>query len=163
MIRALNPLRRAGHEIKLTFVGTGITSEDTEYLKWLQNEAVEEGVDGIVYFTGGLPHSAVSNALRDADCFVSASMTGGLDKAVLEAMAAGVPIVTSNSGLHSTLKNHSELLFQNGNVEDCVEKIIRVISLTNEEREVLCRELRAIVEEHHSLSKLIPNLINLLQ
>jgi len=163
LIRTLNPIRRAGYTIELTFVGAGITSEDIEYRKWLQNEVTKEGLENFVHFTGGLPHSVMSTALEGADCFVSASMTGGLDKAVLEAMASGTPVITSNSGLYTTLKDHPELLFQDGNVAECTERIIRIITLTKEGRVALCRDLRTIVEQNHSLSKLIPNLIKLLQ
>ena len=120
-------------------------------------------VEDIVHFAGGLPYTAVSAALSNADCFVSASNTGGLDKAVLEAMAAGIPVVTSNSGLVSTLGAFPELMFTNGNAEECARKILSTIELTTGAREALGRKLRAIVEEDHSLEKLIPKLITLLQ
>lgn len=163
LVHALNQVHLRGHAVELTYVGAGATQNDSSYKKWLENEVIKLGLDSSIHFAGGLPYNAVSAALSNADCFVSASNTGGLDKAVLEAMAAEIPVVTSNSGLVSTLATHPELMFENRNVEECASKILSTIALSKVEREALGQNLRSIVTTHHSLEGLIPKLIKLLQ
>jgi colanic acid/amylovoran biosynthesis glycosyltransferase len=56
------------------------------------------GLDSQVQFLGAQPSEIVLNSLQTADLFVLASHEEGISNAVLEAMASGVPIVTTDAG-----------------------------------------------------------------
>jgi glycosyltransferase involved in cell wall biosynthesis len=60
----------------------------------LEREAAECGLDRSVRFLGS--HADVTTFYRIADVFVLPSVTEGLSNALLEAMAAGLPVVASD-------------------------------------------------------------------
>lgn len=48
-----------------------------------------------VYLVGAVANRNIIPFLQEADLFVNTSHTGSLDKAIVEAMACGLPILTS--------------------------------------------------------------------
>jgi glycosyltransferase involved in cell wall biosynthesis len=64
----------------------------------LESEAQSYGVAERIQFLGRLPQDAVRRCLEHADAFVLNSTYEGLPHVVLEAMAAGVPVIARNAG-----------------------------------------------------------------
>jgi len=56
------------------------------------------GVDGRVTFTGRLDNERIAELYRDADVFINPSLVDNMPISVLEAMASGVPVVSTNVG-----------------------------------------------------------------
>ena len=52
----------------------------------------------------GVPHAQIPTLLASAHLFLHASATGSLDKAPLEALATGVPVITTNKELAEALE-----------------------------------------------------------
>jgi glycosyltransferase involved in cell wall biosynthesis len=75
-----------------------IVAGDGEMRALLESEAQSHGVAERVQFLGSLPQDAVRRCLDQADAFVLNSTYEGLPHVVLEAMAAGVPVIASNAG-----------------------------------------------------------------
>lgn len=90
MIRALSANRNAGSPVRLLLLGEG------ELEPAIREEAAQREVGGSVVF-GGF-RSDVPQCLSAADIWLSASLTEGLPLSVLEAMAAGLPIVSTAVG-----------------------------------------------------------------
>lgn len=88
IIRALKDIP----ECDLLIVGDG---PERQFLEDLTKEL--ELTDR-VYFTGNLTHASVMAALRTADLFVLNSVYEGLPHVLLEALAAGIPIVATRIG-----------------------------------------------------------------
>ncbi|MDD2285997.1 MAG: glycosyltransferase family 4 protein [Paludibacter sp.] len=74
---------------KLQIVGEG------EYRKELENLAEKNTLSATVEFTGLVPNSEVPNYLRNADLFLLPSLYEGLPLTLLEAMACGLPIIST--------------------------------------------------------------------
>ena len=96
LIRALRLLGarpdKPAHGFKLVIIGEGSQREELEDL-------VRELVLGLkVKFVGQVPNHEVSAYLGAGDCFVLASLKEGFGIAVLEAMAAKIPVVASAVG-----------------------------------------------------------------
>ena len=89
LILAIRQLREEGIDVELVLVGDGPLRGSLEAL------AREHGLAGAVRFTGELAPPEVLAELRDADIFCMASFSEGLPVSIMEAMAAGVPVVTT--------------------------------------------------------------------
>jgi glycosyltransferase involved in cell wall biosynthesis len=92
LIAALPAWREAVPEANLVVVGDGPERASLERL------ARETGVAGAVRFVGQVPHERMPLYLRAAEVFVLYSGYEGLPHVVLEAMAAGIPVVVSHKG-----------------------------------------------------------------
>jgi glycosyltransferase involved in cell wall biosynthesis len=90
LLRALGPLREAMPRIRCLVCGGGSERVSLERL------AKELGVDPVVRFLG--EQREVTDVLAALDVFVLPSRHEGLGVALLEAMAAGLPVVASHVG-----------------------------------------------------------------
>ena len=93
LIDAVARCVHSGLDLGLTMVGKGT------YLEWLRKRAAQMGIGNRVEFTGRLPGGApVRDALDRADLFVLPSYQEGLPRAMIEAMARGLPCIGSSVG-----------------------------------------------------------------
>ena len=104
-----------------------------------------------------IPHTQIPEEYAQADLLVNCSPTGGLDKAVLEAMAAGCIVLVANKAFAPYLP--PECLFEYGNVKDLSEKIKAIDSLSPQEKSILSNKLVTSVTEYHSLSTTIAKIL----
>jgi len=96
VIDALAKLNRK--DIKLLICGYG------ELLEYLQNKCKKLGIESQVLFLGH--RYDIPELMHSADVLVHPSRREGLGMAVLEAMAAGLPIITTNvQGLKDLVEN----------------------------------------------------------
>ncbi|MBI3963773.1 MAG: glycosyltransferase [Candidatus Kerfeldbacteria bacterium] len=79
-------------EWTLTVVGDG---EGRAHLASLSHRL---GVHGRTTFTGGVPRASLPAIYRSHDVYVLPSSNEGMSNTILEAMASGVPIVTTDTG-----------------------------------------------------------------
>jgi glycosyltransferase involved in cell wall biosynthesis len=86
--------------------------------------------------------------------------TGGLDKAILEAMSCEVPVLVCNKTLEDDLsKINSNFIFEYKNYRELTEKIKFILDMRIEERREIGKELRKIVIEKHDLKNLIKRIV----
>jgi colanic acid/amylovoran biosynthesis glycosyltransferase len=107
----LEALRRvipdSGREVVAQFVGDGSLRPE------LQRATAEYGLDGVVRFTGHVSHlsDAFVEHYRNADIFIHPSITvrgrkEGIPGTVVEAMAAGLPVVsTVHAGIPTVIES----------------------------------------------------------
>jgi glycosyltransferase involved in cell wall biosynthesis len=92
---ALRAIRRAvdlGADLDLVIVGDG---PDRQHLQFT---IAELGLEDRVELAGRRPVAEVARMLAAADLFLHTSTSEGISNAVLEAMAAGLPVVTTDVG-----------------------------------------------------------------
>jgi len=93
LVRAVAGLQRQGLDIELTFAGGG------EYASFLLSLADSSGLQGKVRVTGPLGGAQqVRELLSKSDLFALPSRAEGIPRALLEAMAAGLPALVSQAG-----------------------------------------------------------------
>jgi len=92
LLDAAARLHRRGADFRLRIVGTG------RLLPALQQQSNALGLARAVEFAGRMDQDGVRRALDAADLFVLPSLTEGLPRALLEAMARGLPAVASDVG-----------------------------------------------------------------
>lgn len=107
------------------------------------------GLSGIVEMKGYMPHHDIPAFLMNTDMFVLASFSEGRPNAMLEAMAAGVPVIASNIEGVREIISHGEngLLFEPGRPEQLAEQIEQLIR-EPKLRIALGRAGRESVEKH---------------
>jgi glycosyltransferase involved in cell wall biosynthesis len=79
---------------QLAIVGSG---RDEKYLAELRSMAAELGIGDDLVFVGGVPIEETVSFYRAADVFVYPSFTETFGLPILEAMACGCPVVTSDT------------------------------------------------------------------
>jgi colanic acid/amylovoran biosynthesis glycosyltransferase len=89
LLEALRQLTDQGRELRLVLVGNGPDAAD------LQAAATELGLADRVQFTGALNQTRVLDWYRQADVFVLPSFAEGVPVVLMEAMASGIPCVTT--------------------------------------------------------------------
>ena len=133
IIAALPKVREKIQDAMLTIVGDGPERER------LKGVALEHGVAGIVDFPGSMPHTKLHNYWRRAKVFVLVSGFEGFPHLVLEAWAAGVPVVASDiPAIRDIIINRETgILVPYKDVQAIADALVEVVQ--NEE---LARKLR---------------------
>jgi len=121
----------------------------------------KKGLDDIINFVGPVSSEDIPKYLQSYDLFVNMSHTGSFDKAILEAMSAGIPIITCNEAAGEILDNYKDILiFKKSDAYDLARKIEHIASLSIEKRDEAGMFLREIVVKNHNIVKLIKDIVN---
>lgn len=122
LLKAVSEVRKLGHNIHLTIIGYG------ENIDLFKNMAKDLGISSYVDFTGKVQNGAPLRDILDrSDIFVLPSRQEGLPRALLEAMARGLPaIATRVGGTPELLEEHA--LIDPDSVEQLVNSILMFIS-----------------------------------
>jgi glycosyltransferase involved in cell wall biosynthesis len=98
-IRAARVLADQGRDVRFLMIGA--ISTERSYQSEMKLLARELNVDDRVIFTG--QRQDVDDILKEVDIVVHPSLTEGLSNVILEAMAAGLPVVATRAGGNSEL------------------------------------------------------------
>jgi glycosyltransferase involved in cell wall biosynthesis len=110
----------------------------------ITTRARERGLEDRVILTGLIPRDDVFVLCADADVFVSTSHGEGLPVAVLEAMAAGCPVILSDIPPHRELADGADFIpfVAPGDVDGFAAEIRRYHEMTANERRGIGRTCR---------------------
>ena len=115
LIRAAAHLHEDDIACEVRIIGKTVMKKDTQYAQQLHTLVNRLGIGHIVHFFGFVPHRTMPEHYRWADIVVGCTPTGGIDKALLEAMAAGCVVLTSNTVMKNYLGERApELIFPHG-------------------------------------------------
>ncbi|MDP3771777.1 MAG: glycosyltransferase family 4 protein [bacterium] len=143
-------------EWRLTIVGGPILPRDHEYFSRLKHLVMGAGLERKIIFAGPRGYEEIPSLLAEHDLFLNASRTGSLDKAVLEAMATGLTVITANDAYRTVVP--AEYFLEHRNAEFLATRIKK---LALEPRPN--RALRDIVLAHHSLAHTVEILGTLIE
>lgn len=120
LIRALPHILKVRNDIQCIIAGTGPERKELERLSF--DLQVSQHVD----FLGFVPEESLSALYQSSDIFVNPSLwEAGISLTMLEAMASGIPIVTTR-GLGTRLLENN-LLYEPENENMLSEKILELI------------------------------------
>jgi glycosyltransferase involved in cell wall biosynthesis len=115
LVDVVGALAKAGQPVQLTVAGGGALEAD------LRRLVTERGLDPVVRITGRVDADRIPDLYRQHDLYVSASMQEGMSNAMLEAMASGLPLVTTRC------EGVDELIDENGAIVDEPSDLAEVI------------------------------------
>jgi glycosyltransferase involved in cell wall biosynthesis len=122
-LRAFSLIRAAHPHARLSIAGSGPRRRDLERL------CAELEIGAAVTFTGRLDNERMADLYRDADLLLNPALADNMPISLLEAMASGVPIVSTNVGGTPYLVEHGKtaLLVEPRDPAAMVEAALRVV------------------------------------
>lgn len=116
-----------------------------------------------VAFTGRIPNDQLPNLLNSAEAFVLPSLYEGNPKALLEAMACGLPVIVTPVEGNREVVNHkvNGYLTSGADANAIREAIIEVLSDETLKKQ-LGENARRFIEENYSINTLIEKEVQLL-
>jgi glycosyltransferase involved in cell wall biosynthesis len=140
LVEAAEILRRKGYQFRMLLLGGG------EDLETIRNMIEKRNLDGLVEAAGPVGHERVKKELASSDLFVLPSFAEGIPVALMEAMASGVPVISTNiAGIPELIENRSEgILTQASNAEELARSIEEFITGTADVRGLTDRAARKV-------------------
>ncbi len=150
-IRAAGILRDNGHQFRCVCVGP-VLPHDEVYYSALQAEVARLSLSEYFSFAGSVMRENLPFEYGRATAHVNLCPYGALDKAVLEAMACGVPSFFANDEFVSVAGRFSSgLFFKYGDPRD-LARLLEKFLLSLAQDNLVRNELRAMVVRRHSLN-----------
>lgn len=115
----------------------------------LQKQVQRAGLEKCVHFVGIIPHKEVPKYYEQSDVFVLPSLNEGMSNSLLEAMASGLAIITTDTGGTAELVNYRNgIIIQKRNASD----IAKALNKLSEDRTILLKMKCASREKVKSMS-----------
>ncbi len=149
LLRRQIPQRR----VTVRIIGRAGSLSQRAYEQRLHALVEKRGLGDCVHFDGMIPYEQVPAVYTDADAAYNGCPTGAPDKAALESMSAGVPVVTINESFREIVgSDYDWLVVPDGNPQALASAFAHLASLDDETRLQLGRHLRQTVVDHHSVA-----------
>jgi len=140
--------------IAVQIIGKPSLEAGEKYFKKLKTLIEEKRLKEYIQFLGTVRHQEIISFYQKSDVLVNLSPTGGMDKAVLEAMACGTLVLVCNQSFKKDFGKYADkLIFQE---KDPQGLAVKIIDLRDAKKD---RSLREIVTKYHNLDNLIGKII----
>lgn len=155
LLKAVARIRNSKHNIVLLIIGDG-----GERAK-LKRMVGRLGIEDVVVFISSAPQKDLVNYYHAADVFVLPSFSESLGKVLIEAGAAGCPVVsTETTGARDIVVDGRTGYLTPINDENAVvEKILKVLRQDESERQEMAKNAQRILGEKFSQEKSIEKVV----
>ena len=147
LIEAVKILKDKNIEFSVSMIGEPALDSDRIYEAKIKSRIKELGLDDNFDFAGKISHSNLPGYYKSSDIFIHLSKTGSVDKTILEAMACGMKVLSSNDSARAFLP--AELIFDES---DPLELAVKILALKDKP---VSPALREYVVTNHNLDSLI--------
>ncbi len=161
LVEALHALpTEQKNNIQCHIMGNVSSEADRAYHNQLCKQIDAKGLSATITVTAGVPYSDMLSYYQQADLVVNLSRTNSLDKTVLEGMACGVPVLTSNPACHAFLHPIDlQLILAHGDINALIQQLDYFINMTPKKKQQVGQALRQEVIQHHNLDQLMARMI----
>lgn len=156
MIAVLDVLHARGEKFSFTVVGEPVTKAEEVYAQQLREEIAKRPYQANVHLLGAVPHHTLPDLLHAQDVLFNFGTTGNMDKAGLEALAAGVALFSTNQHFEELLGPWG-LYVASPNPEHIAQALLHFFG--RGDQPAILATLRNKVVAEHSLSALIPKIL----
>ena len=148
-------------DLEFVIVGGVPMASQEEYYERLKKMVNELRLKEYVKFVGSVPHTEVVKFYQQCDIHVNLCPIGGIDKAVLEAMACERPVIVCNEAFRELFRPYDYLcLFKYKNFEDMAKKLMIIMNNRHLWSEIGMHNRKEVVR-NHSVSHLASSLVNI--
>lgn len=155
MIVAIAELRKnfiVNKKLEFAIVGDTRAPADEQYLATLKDLILELKLEEVVKFYGGVPYDKIAAEYQKSDLFLNFSLTGSVDKAVLEAMSCGLPVLVANEAFFDILPEE--------NILKILDMRIVAANMQKLISGVVVGRLRELVVRKNNITALIGRMLN---
>ena len=156
MLQVLDVLAERGVRFTFTVVGEALTPAEERYADVLKQEIAKRPYRDAVTLLGAVPYIRLPELLNAQDIVLNFGMTGNMDKAGLEALAAGVPLLTTNEAFEPLLSPYG-LYVKSRMPADIAQALDEFMN--RPDKAAVMATLRNKVIAEHSLQALIPKIL----
>lgn len=160
LLEACLILAKEGLDFKLTIVGSSYTPFEKEYERRMKQKVEIFGLVDHIVWIGGIPQSQLPYFLHNAEIFIQDSTTRSLDKALLEALACGCIVVTSNPSYAAFASEFTpQFIYKEHDYKD----LCKIIKKTfNNHAQVIdgMEKLRSALHKKHAIENLINTIVS---
>lgn len=139
--------------LRLRIIGDAYLDSDKMYAKIIETEIMVRGLTDVVSMEGAKLGDELLSAYRRAAAFVTASDTGSLDKAVLEALACGTPVLASSAVFAGFTGVHvAKQAWDEESVQFVISKLARPVTDVEAREDVVSKaSLKALISRLTSI------------
>lgn len=149
LVEAFELISQTDKTVRLLLVGDGISRPEMEKM------VLDKGLVDRVRFQDRVPHSSIPLLLSsEVDCFVYFARTKGISTSLLEAAAAGKPILTlkkrQDAALTRYFKHGEEIFMISSLSPEKVAEALRLLRRDSKLRNSLCRKAKKTARKYFS-------------
>lgn len=141
-------------------VGAPLNEEDLRYDSNLRSTIWQDRMEHSFKMQGLVPYERIPDFYETAFLHINVSETGSMDKTVMEALASGCPVLTSNSAFFELLEDYPEFLIEDDKPEAIAEKVRHIYQRREQYDPV---KLRSMVQDGHDMDTYADRVLNLFQ
>jgi glycosyltransferase involved in cell wall biosynthesis len=162
IIRIFKRVPDSHQNMSLELVGP--YEKEDAYFKELKQLIDELQLNSKVVFSGPLSQEQIPNKLYESTLFFNLGGTqSALDKATIESLSCGTPVMTDNRAVRENLPEHLVDKLYSEDIEDLARKTNEVLSLKDSEFMTLSKELSREVSRSHSLDNFFDKILARIQ
>jgi glycosyltransferase involved in cell wall biosynthesis len=128
-------------------------NEEEEYRKLLEEKIFKHNLKSRIHFHGFVENKKLPEVFGNLDVFVLASFQEGMPVSILEALACGIPVLSSDSGGGAKYLLDSDRIFSLKDTDELVLKILEIYHLNEKEMENLAAKEAQNIAQNHTLDK----------
>ncbi len=154
-IDAIQLLKAKGIEIEYTIIG-GLCDEH-------QFHITEQGLESNIRLTGNIPFEQVQEYINQTHLFLLPSLEEGIANVVLEAMASGIPVITTRCGGMEEAVQHTITgwIVEPRNANAIAATIEQYLNTSDENLHKLQQAARMTIEHSFNEQKMVTDMIHL--
>ncbi|OGN27844.1 MAG: hypothetical protein A2941_00650 [Candidatus Yanofskybacteria bacterium RIFCSPLOWO2_01_FULL_49_17] len=154
LIEAAKMMTDKGLKFEISLIGAPALDKDKNYESKIRAKIKKLNLDDYFKFIGKVNNKELPSYYQSYNLFIHLSKTGSLDKTLLEAMACGMQVLSSNDAAQGFLPTGS--LFKEDDPKELADKIMGTSVDAPD------GQLRRYVIERHNLDALISKITKLL-
>lgn len=153
LVEACWILKSSGVHFTCDIIGPKVTPDDTLYFNSLCKMVKEKEMEGQIVFLDAVSNQKIREYYWKSDVNINLAPTGGIDKVVLEGIAAGIIPLVSNEAFAPIFGQYAgQIIFKYKDAQDLADKIMKMKENKNEK---MMEDLKKNIKENYSTESVI--------